>query len=250
MTKALRVFDRKSIQITLAMIILVTIAGMIYLYRRHPETPASTAPKTAVNPNTYKPFQEIKGFRFNGTHEGKTVITIQADRFSIQKKKMGFFRVGLMNEAVFENAVVHIYGRTIQVNARDPAGTIPSVAAVAEKRITFQDVFSKQSLPALPMKRISGVSMKPVEIVLHDEHAIAARIKAETGTIRFQTRDVYFKGSVELASGSKVLTADQLILEPKSGTIKTNRHFVIKASEKRWEGTTLTTDIYLQKTGM
>ena len=249
MTKDLRVFDRKPIQITLAMIILITIAGMIYLYRHHQQAPALTGQEEVADPKAYKPFQEIRGFQFNGTHEGKSVITIKADRFSIQKKKVGFFRFGLMNEAVFENVVVHIYGRPVQTPGREPVRSdkISSTASGAEQRITFKDVFSKQSLPALPMKRISGVIMKPVEIVLHDEHAIASRIRAAMGIIRFKTRDAYFKGNVELVSGPRVLTADQLIMDPESAMIKTNGRFVMKTPEKQWEGTALSADIYLRK---
>lgn len=49
------------------------------------------------------------GFRYDADYKSRRTISIKAHRFSIHKKKLGFFRFGLMNQARLENDVINIY---------------------------------------------------------------------------------------------------------------------------------------------
>jgi len=169
-----------------------------------------------------KPRHDIRGFRFDGTHEGKRTISIKADRFSIDKKKLGFFRFGLMNVARLENAFIHIYGSGLSGERSDdlaksqkaPSPLTGEGWGEGEKRgngtfcetikpdeshsnvkswqsLTFKDIFSKDALPSFPVKRISSIVVEPVSVTLHDEESVVTRISAALATIRLRKRNIF-----------------------------------------------------------
>jgi len=182
--------------------------------------------------------QEIRGFRFAGTHDGREIITIKADKFSIEKKKVGFLRFGLMNEARINNALIRIYG--------EEKTKVPSHNK-AEKthNVTFKNAFSKDVLAPILLKQISCVKISPVRIELYKKDSTVFSISAKSAKIRFRERDVFFKGNVRVDTGSRVLTTSQLRIFPESNILKCDRDFVLMSSGQETRGTHLNTDIYL-----
>jgi len=213
-----------------------------------------------------------QGFHYQGSRDGLKIISIKSDRFSIQKKKVGFFRFGLLNEIRLDNALIHIYGsvRPAQ-NAADrpqasnlgerspafknagdksPLKEAPKKAgadhAKPRRVLTFNNLFTKESLPGFPIKRISAVVMEPVRMVLHDEQSVVTRISASSAVMRLNQRGILFKGAVRVESGFRVLNTDRLRFIPKAVLMKIDRQWVLKTPEKQQEGHRLTTDVFLR----
>lgn len=240
------------------MLALVGFVCLIFLYYQYHSSNLENDRKTISRYQYPRPKHEIRGFRFDGTHEGRRVISIKADRFSIDKKKIGFFRFGLMNEARFENAIIRIYGRSGQPEKSEVGGQKSEVGVRSEhteKRsdgygsqqdLTFKGIFSKGALPSFPIKRISSIVMEPVSVELHNEESVVTRISASSAIIRLKKREIFFKGNVRAVSGPMVLTTERLSVFPEKAIMKTNQHFLLKTPEKQWSGQRLTTDIYLR----
>lgn len=241
------------------------LAGLAVVYYYHrtsePLQDQSEIPRHRLS----RARHEIRGFCFEGNYEGEKIISIKADRFCIEKKKLGFFRFGLLNVARLTNAVVDIYGKRTQSvqqvfsnAARQKAGpldsntpTLPDLrpdtgnAHGHVSSITFNHVFSRKALPSFPVKRISSIIIEPVLVKLHDETSVVSQLTAASATIRLKRRDILFKGNVRVVSGPRSLKTDQLRMLPENAVIKTNRHFVLKTPEKQISGKRLTTDIFL-----
>jgi lipopolysaccharide export system protein LptC len=175
----------------------------------------------------------IRGFSYYGTHEGKKSISIAADSFRIEKKKLGVFRLGFMDEARFKNAVINIYC----MNDESPGG------------ITFKNVFSGDSLPKLSgKKRISSIVFEPVSVTLHDDkEAIVSEITADSATIRIKKGEIAFRGNVRVKSKENILRTDTLSLLSEKTILKTKGHYVLTSDGEEQEGTGLTTDIFLAR---
>ena len=193
--------------------------------------------------SSHKPRLEIRGFRYDAAYEGQKTISIMADRFSIDKKKLGFFRFGLMNEARLENASIRIYARA-NLPAKKADGSHNK--ASSGQALTFNNVFSKGTLPSFPIKRVSSILMEPVYVEIHDEQSVVTKISASSAAIRLTKRDILFEGNVRVVSGSRILTTDRLTVIPDNAAMKTDRHFVLNTTEKQLEGNQLTTDIFLK----
>ena len=224
---------------------------MIFLYYQHHTSNLQKARQEIPKQRYPKHRLQIQGFNFDGHFESRKTISIKADKFSIEKKKLGFFRVGLINVAKLKNAVIDIYG----VSTKNAGAFIPkdprqkaeqsNTKAQITRGITFKDVFRKESLPSFSIKRISSIVIEPVSLNLNDEKSLVTQISAASATIRLKKRDIFFTGNVRVVSGSKVLTTDELSMLPENAVIRTDRQFVLKTPEKQVEGVGLTTDITL-----
>lgn len=221
---------------------LIFLAVLAFIGQRHSTSKSTTRRKGFSFESHPAVLQEIRGFRFKGFHDRREIISIKADKFSIERKKIGFFRFGLMNEAKLENAIVNIY-----VEVRQKESNFEAVRNTAKdfREVTFDDVFSKDALPSMLVKRISSVSIVPVRLVLLNGDSPLATISAQSATVRLRERDILFRGKVKLTSGNRVLTTNEMLLLPEKGTVQCDHNFQLTASGKERSGVHLNTDIFL-----
>jgi hypothetical protein len=220
----------------LAILAFCVLAGALF-FSFHGKTPVLTDDSIAVVPRRMhsKDRLTIRGFNYYGTHEGEKSISIAADSFKIEKKKLGVFRLGFMNEARFKNAVINIYS----VNDQSP-GLHP------ERGITFKNMFSDDSLPKL--SGVSPIMLEPVLIILHDDtEAVVSEIRSDFASIRMKKREIAFRGGVLVKSGEKILRTDALSFLPGEAILKIKGHYVLISDGEELNGTGLTTDIFLAR---
>ena len=108
-----------------------------------------------------KPRMEINGLEYNLSSMGEPNFLLKADRFRLRKKKFGFIRFGLAQEASFENAEMSFF-----YNSTLPAsGTSDSTLAAAGRSDSnfipespeYASIFSLgETLTASHSKRISA----------------------------------------------------------------------------------------------
>jgi hypothetical protein len=104
-------------KIILPAIAAVALIGGVALYRFLSEPDAPMNRKAAVQP-AYR--MQIEGLRFYGTNQGRRVVYIEADRFTLGKGKIGFFSTGLTRRATIENATIDVYAGTPSYPGAEP----------------------------------------------------------------------------------------------------------------------------------
>jgi hypothetical protein len=223
----------------LVFIAVICAAGIaVYMYNRD---------DSPVAANIGKFYQQIRsririrGFKFTGYNEkGEKVITIRADKFSVEKKKIGFITTSLLNVAVVKNARIDMYTRgSLSVNN--------TAAEIKEKLsgLTFGDSFSQGALETLPVKNVSSIAIQPVSLNLYRGDSLLTGITADSADIRIKQRAMVFKGDVKVISGEKTLTTDNLMFFPEKAMIKTGSHYTLKTKDGVSEGTQFSSDIFL-----
>jgi hypothetical protein len=209
------------------------------------------AEKSWSNPSADR--HVIKGFQYDAFNAGRRVLSIKADEFSIQKKKIGFFRFGLLNDARLKNVSIHLYGTSGQPEKRSTTREAPKTGShsfeTPPKTFNIVDILSQNPFPAFAIKRISSIELEPVEFMLHNGNAVVTKISARSATIRLRNKQVLFTGGVRLESGSRLLTTEQLILHPESATISTDSQYKLDLPGKSLVGKNLTIDIFLNLKG-
>lgn len=128
----------------IACCLVVSIAWATYRYETgHQAKPLS---HFESNLSTVGPSMAIRGFAFNGYHEGRRTLSIKADSFIVDKKKIGFFRCGLMNIAKLNNAVIDIYTTEVTASHLQSYSThknfLNGIWQSIAKRIDFPDLLS------------------------------------------------------------------------------------------------------------
>jgi len=219
---------------------LAGIVAIIFIFHFHiPSAQEDERTSTAHHRQQVGRRHEIRGVNFNAVTEGRKHISLQADRLCIEKKKIGFFRCGLIHKATLENAIIHIYGNRGAENGTQRTET-------GDRTLTFRDAFSTDGLPSFHTKKIASIVMKPVSVELHDEKTSVTSISADSAEIDFDRRCILFQGAVRMASGNRTLVTSRLNLFTDPAEIRCERHFTLTTPERRLEGERLIADIFLR----
>ena len=213
----------------------------------------------------------ISGLKSCFSENGKRIFSIQCDELSIRKRKIGFFRIGIINEAELVNAVICIYRNTHAEQGmpgnggaispfRDMDRAITRTAAEqsaemspghcqgpAWPRLVFRDIFSKKTFPVLTGRNVAVFRVAPVDLRFYEGSTISSRIKAETAKINLRKGRFIFRGNVRVISGERMMRTGRLMFDPKTFTLSTHWGYNFECRGKQDEGWHLTTDLFLNQ---
>ena len=245
------VISHKQFSIAILVISTLLITGALYSYLRLKPAHLTSHTEAELKPDFNLHRQEIKGLTFQSVIGGKKILTIKADRFSIQKKKVGFFRFALASEAHFKNAHIKFYETGMLFNISkgsknaylNPTGNNTS-RNLHENDIDLRDLLSKMSIASLPVKRITGIVCKPVQVELYDGETMITRILADSATMN-RKKQVVFKGRVTVTSSNRSLTSNHITFIPQKGMLKVEKSFLFKIDHDEKRGKYLKTDLLL-----
>ena len=220
------------------------------LYQRHAPEPRDVEEKAERQPLPGPSFR-MEGFHYTGTHRGEKSIAIRADEFTVEKKKLGFFRFSLMNTARLKNAEIDIYG----VRADNPEGTARGTSGPADgqstpragdSRIeTIRSVLQRQALTSFSAKQFSSIIVEPISLRMHSDHALITQITAGSATISLRGTHVILRNGVRAVSGTSVLKAERATLTLNHPILITAERFLLVAPGEKLEGHRLQTDVGL-----
>lgn len=267
--------------ILLAIGAVALIIGGVALYRFLLEPDAPTGRKAAVP--AYR--MQIEGLRFYGMNQGRRVVSIEADRFTLGRGKIGFFSTGLTRKAVIENAIIDVYatatarssknappspGQTLrrETELTDPRGNPPddqplplspvpeedtlkqpSIETSPAGKFDFGGLFAEETFSSLfPVRNIAEIDVSPVTVRLRNDNgnAVLTRIIATKASVLLREKKLLFTGQVRVSSGNAAMTTEQLVFIPETSRLRTDHPFVLKRGNRTMEGTGLTTDLFLQ----
>ena len=213
-------------------VLIVTVTGTIFVFNRHRNLTDRDTQQEVPRQKKIKYRLQIKGFKFDSFSDGKNILSIKSDKLTVEKKKLGFFRFGLIYVAVFKNAIIDVYlKRSVSGNEAILIGeALPSL---------------KDALPSFSAKRISSILIKPVCLNLWDRKSLLTQIKSNTAFIKLTKHNILFEGGVQVVSGDKSLITERLNFFPEDSVMKTDRHFKLKTPEKKIEGHRITVDMFL-----
>jgi hypothetical protein len=187
-------------------------------------------------------WHDIQGFNFESIVDGRRLVSIEADRCSIEKKKLGFFRLALMSTIRLENARIDIYGRPGQLHTE--AAHSPTKVELPKELIS-SDLFPQEIFPSSVQKAVTSIEAEPITLRLHYEDSVATKITAISALLRVDRRDILFKGNVRVVSGPRVLITDRLTILPDKGVLNTSHQFIMQIGETQTAGWQLSTDFLL-----
>ena len=227
------------------------LTGMVKWERPKQESPGPIKNMRSQFKPPAAPF-DIHGFQFNCRVAGKQNISIQADRFTIRKKKIGFLRIGLLNEVILTNASIKIYGEKNKNVVEAVKGDVSQKENVmsdpqdSSQELVFAEVLSKEMLPSFTMPNVAAISVEPVRISLYDDQNVVTSISANSAAIRLTSQDVQFKGNVRVVSGDRILSTDELALVPHKAILTTKRHFNLRTATGSQKGQRFSSDVFLR----
>jgi len=175
-----------------------------------------------------KPFHDIKRFNYTRTVHGQAVFSIQADRFKIEKAKLGLFRFAFMKQVVFNNARIKII---------HPGG---------QNKDSLMSVFHGRLLSDFNTKASVNMVFKPIEVrVMSEAGKLLTKITSDSALLDTKKQQLSFKDNVKIKSGSNLILSQTFKVFLKSGNAVAQEGYHLITPEKNRTGSRLLTDIFL-----
>jgi len=216
---------KKSLQFLVCISLIISIAIIFVYYPdiQDKEPQQATGTSRALS----KPFHDIKGFHFSRNESGQRMFVLQADRFRVQKKKLGMIRFGLMKEVVVDNAKIDIY-------------------KIQNQELNLLSIAGPETLAEFKTKSTGKIIFSPVLLrVMSQDGQGLTKISAGSAIFDLKSRQVVFHQDVEIQSGDRTLHAGSLSILSTEGRAMAAEGVVLTSPDGTIRSDTLLTDIFL-----
>ncbi len=225
----------RHIKILYILIVIITICCVSVVIYFHDSNEIEETPIPVIQKKEYQRTQ-IYGFNLNITGDTGKKISIKGDSFSVEKKKIGFLRTSLFNEAILKNGIIDLYSNSVLIVSDEKP----------KDKITFKNSFSRDTLSSFYDKKISTLKIAPVQINLHQNNTLITSISALSSKVRIKQKDIFFSGKVSIQSGTSKLTTEKLSFNPDDATFQTDTSYELKTDKGDFKGNGFKSNIFLQ----
>ena len=222
----------KLYKIFLILVSVFAVCGTIFLFNQHRTLINQNDQQEVLQQKSLQYRHKIEGFKFDKFDNGERTHSIKADKFTIEKKKLGFFRLGLINVATFKDALIDVY-----LKERSSGNDSDSIRKALP---SLRDAF-----PSFSKKPVSSIVVENICLNLRDKRSLLTQLTSKSAIIRLNKHDILFEGNVRVASGDKILITEKLNFFPESFLMRARRHFILKTPYKKLEGHGVTVDFFL-----
>ena len=196
----------------------------------------------------------IRGFQYNNYHKGRKALNIKAAKFSIEKKKIGIFKLSPFKVARFRDAEIDFYGETDQPDDKtsQPRKALSGSenGAAIRNDIAFKGILSQEMMPPSVLKGSVSAVCEPVKINLYLNDALVTMIQAEKAIVDPRRRRMILRKNIQVTSGASHLSTNRLAIYPETGLFEIENNYVLKRQGETITGEKLTTDFFLKKISM
>jgi hypothetical protein len=232
----------------LAGVAIVSLLALGYWYSRVHPSAAGKRPQALLQPAHQV---RIEDFRFFSIQEGRKIISLEAASFTIEKKKIGFFRIALAHTARIADCRLVIF---IEPGGKRPTQKKPTAGdspirefPQVNRQIRFPQLLSDTVLKdfPVPLGRVTSIGVEPILVKIMEGDSTVTKITASTAEISLKNKNIRFEGNVQVISGKKTLQAGELIFDPTEGSLLTDHSYRLTSGNDATSGNHLRTDIFL-----
>jgi len=226
---------KKVVQSALLLALCALGAVLIFSYVLHRSSDSARVKETAPPPRAQSGDKSvIRGLRYSAGMGEEARLFIEADEFRIGKKKIGFLRVSLLNEAEIRNARIRIV-RTLTKAAPEAYGTpeakiLQTHTGRAQERertdllmdsagALLNEIESAKAFPGMSSTRIVSIKIAPVDFQILEGNASLLKISAGQAGFDLKNRSIVFRDRVRVSAGKEAWTGDELRIDPDSGKV-------------------------------
>jgi hypothetical protein len=245
--------NAKNVKVTFILISLALLTGVIW-HRINERSKSFQAEEKIFIRFKKNTGPIIRGFQYSKYHEGRKALSIKAAKFSIEKKKVGVFKISPFKVARFRDAEIDFFGRTNQPvdKTSQPRKALSGSenGTAIRNDIAFKGILSQEMMPPSALKGSVSAICEPVKIKLHLDDAPVTRIQAGKAIVDPRKRRMILLDNIQVTSGSAHLSTDRLVIYPETGLFEVNNKYVFETLGETITGEKLTTDFFLKKISM
>jgi len=181
----------------------------------------------------------IRGLKYISNSDKGVRISIEADQFHIEKKKIGFLRFGLLNVAKLKNAKISI----VKTAKKPKKGAIFSENSIPPKKASqslsnnhhvqkntegiildsaeaiLKVVNTSNFLPGISTKRIFSFEIAPIELQVSEDDLTSIKITAGRANFDAKNKKVVLTENVIFVSEKYSWRGEEFKIDPVSGIV-------------------------------
>jgi len=193
----------------------------------------------------------MRGFQYSKYHEGRKALNLKAAKFSLEKKKIGIFKLSPFKVAVFRDAEIDFYGETDhpdeKKNQQQNQLSGEDDKSVSKIDMSFKRVLSQEVLPPAALKGSVSAICEPVRINLYLNDAPVTMIQAEKAIVDPRRQRMILQNKIQVSSGTLNLSTDRMAIYPEKGLFEVENKYVLKSQDETITGEKLVTDFFLKQ---
>lgn len=227
------IYQKTSLLGAIALLLAATYGAVSPYVRPQPASTQSSHQKQ-TGYKFARPQQELFGFSCEVQRAGENLFSLRAKSFTVQKRKVGFFRFGLLKEAVINQASFTLFAESSTKNTA--SGKQAADNAIANG---IGSVFPEQELASLVCKPIS---------LSIEERGLGGRqayISADFAELRADRNSARFQGNVSVSSGKRSLQTEELKFFLNDYRIEVEQGYAGATERGRIEGKGLQSNCFL-----
>jgi len=234
------------LQLLLGLILPLGLAILLVQVAGQPEAPANPIP-IHHTPELQPPFL-IEGFDYRHALHGQRDFSLRADRLTVEKKRIGFLRFGLLYEARIVNGRIRIDEQGREADIGRPATEIaaPAAAETGTEGSGASGFF--EPILALSPHKILSVEVRPVSFEFARNSIPVCGLAADTASIRMTDPHgmILLQGKVTAVSGTRTLQAERLYLDPGHRILRGEGNVVLTTGANKHIAQKMTLDYLLK----
>lgn len=237
----------------LTLLFFIFICGLIYICTT-PTKRQSNQTSEQIQSSHYipsKPRVELTGFQYDLNFKGKKSFELKADRFLIRKRKIGLFRFGLAEEALFQNTQVSFFCTKKLVPLHNKSNGLITCSFKLQDANTSETENNNtlsslnEILSPLATKRLSSVFMAPINIVFYNENTKVSHIYAKNASLDLRRKEFILSGDVWMTAGEKQIKTNKLLFLPETEEIYIPSKFMFEINGVETKSEPIISDILL-----
>lgn len=187
----------------------------------------------------------IRGLKYTSNINRDVKLSIEADQFHLEKKKIGFFRFGILSEAKLTKAKILLVKNPEQADkdtVRNQTPVFPSELPrspmdnnttqnisddfiLDSAKAIFNEIYVSNFLPGVSTKRIFAFKIAPIELQVSEGDLTLMKISAGRASFDMKNKKIVFSENVTVATDKYSWQGKELTVDPISGMVtRTEKH--------------------------
>jgi len=227
--------------------LLVLVGGILTLlvfvayqmiYQSRPPTPADS-----ISQRKLQAQMTVTGLTYTGSYEGKVVFSMKVGSIMLNKKKLGFFRVGGLRQLELKNVVAEYH---------EPAPDMDDKMVKDKNAEKLRDLHSYlfsagQSFLRSGGGRLAGLEARNIRLRYYLADSSLTELQADFLHLERNNLALRLQGHAQISHDDRLLTSKEILFQTQDKTIFTKDSYVLTTGATTHRGKAIRTDLRLRE---
>ena len=227
--------------------LLVLVGGILTLlvfvayqmiYQPRPPTPVDS-----ISQRKRQAQMTVTGLTYTSSYQGKVVFSMKVGSIMLNKKKLGFFRIGGLRQLELKNVVADYH---------EPALDMDDRMVKDENGEQLRDLYSYllsagQSFLRRGGGRLAGLEARNIRLRYYQADNSLTELQADSLHLERNNLALRFQGQAQVSHDDRLLSSKEILFQTQDKTIFTRDSYLLTTGATTHQGKAIRTDLRLRE---